>query len=420
MRKISIALSITMAVMLIGTAMYTTRQKVAVKKTPSKANSSATMRKGMELQEAMEQKISLFGRQVKRSKESGEPLKWKRKAVAKNEWLPVPNLTKKGNEGQRNRLFTRRLKLTQDSIGKTVIKASDSPTQGQLIRSGKSFDGDLRTLPQNRAVERERPEREGPAPSPVEIDPTSLRIPQTTIEKFLKPSRVLAPAPAQILGFEGLDRQNWGSGSPPDTNGDVGPNHYIQSVNASVGIYDKTNGNLLTAFTFDTLMSQGNFGNQCDNHNFGDPVVLYDTFEDRWILTDFAFTLDGGNNVNPPIAYQCFAVSKTGNPVSGGWNFYSTTVTDALNDYPKLGVWPDGICPRTCSGFPAGSSFQGVRTWAFNKAQMYAGAPTAQSVSFNVGTAISHLSQVTLVCKPERHPQVVPICLFRPGYSQTR
>ena len=41
-------------------------------------------------------------------------------------------------------------------------------------------------------------------------------------------------------------------------------------------------------------MSQGNFGNLCDTDNFGDPVVLYDTFEDRWVITDFAFQLDGG------------------------------------------------------------------------------------------------------------------------------
>ena len=42
-------------------------------------------------------------------------------------------------------------------------------------------------------------------------------------------------------------------------------------------------------------MSQGHFGNLCDTNNFGDPVVLYDTFEDRWIITDFAFTLTGGS-----------------------------------------------------------------------------------------------------------------------------
>jgi hypothetical protein len=166
----------------------------------------------------------------------------------------------------------------------------------------------------------------------------------------------------------------------------VGPNHYIQSVNTSIGIYNKTTGAQITAFTFDTLMSQGNFGNLCDTDNFGDPVVLYDTFEDRWIISDFAFVLDGGGNVNPQTAFQCFAASKTGDPVAGGWNFYSIDTTGGLGDYPKLGIWPDGVYMSVnMFGYPAGATFQNTRVYAFNKAQMYAGAPSVQSISFNVG-----------------------------------
>jgi len=92
----------------------------------------------------------------------------------------------------------------------------------------------------------------------------------------------LAPAPPPIGVFEGLDRFNWGAGSPPDTNGDAGPNNYIQTVNTSIGVFRKSDGFQQAAFTFNTFMSQGSFGNLCDTNNFGDPVVLYDTFEDRW------------------------------------------------------------------------------------------------------------------------------------------
>ena len=193
-----------------------------------------------------------------------------------------------------------------------------------------------------------------------------------------------APAPPPTANFEGLDFNTWGNGHPPDTNGDVGPNHYIQSINTSVGIFDKTTGNLITAFTFNSFMSQGNFGNLCDTNNFGDPVVMYDTFEDRWVITDFAFQLSGGAVVAPPGAFQCFAVSQTGNPVSGGWNYYSIQLTDFLNDYPKFGIWPDGIyMSANLFGFPAGGAYAGPRFWALNKAQMYAGAPTVQVVSFD-------------------------------------
>lgn len=202
---------------------------------------------------------------------------------------------------------------------------------------------------------------------------------------------VSAPAPGPSTSFEGLsyngncNGSQCGAGHPPDTNGDVGPTYYIQTINTAIGIYDKSTGSQVAAFTFDALMSQGAFGNLCDTENFGDPVVLYDTFVDRWVITDFAFKLDGaGNVVNPPGAFQCFAVSQTGNPVAGGWNFYSLQMTDGLGDYPKLGVWSDGIyMSANMFGFAAGSSFQNVRVWALEKSKMYAGQ-AAQAVSFDV------------------------------------
>ena len=110
-------------------------------------------------------------------------------------------------------------------------------------------------------------------------------------------------------------------------------------------------------------MSQGNFGNLCDTDNFGDPVVLYDTFNDRWIISDFAFQVNASGDVlNPPGSFECFAVSKTGDPVSGGWNFYSINITDGLQDYPKLGVWPDGLyMSANMFDFTATGAFQNVR-----------------------------------------------------------
>jgi hypothetical protein len=253
------------------------------------------------------------------------------------------------------------------------------PVQRQLTKA-PGHVSDVRRLPQTRPRQKERPELPEPPTNPILVAAHS-ELPAD------RPSQLVptAVAPAPLIVFEGLDRFNWGSGSPPDTQGDAGPTYYIQAVNSSVGIYRKSDGFREAAFTFDTLMSQGAFGNQCDTENFGDPVVLYDTFEDRWVLTDFAFTLDGGGNVNPPIAFQCFAVSQTGNPLTGGWNFYSITISDALNDYPKFGIWPDGLyMTSNLFGYPAGATFIKSREWAFNKFQMYAGSPTVQVVSFDV------------------------------------
>ncbi len=247
---------------------------------------------------------------------------------------------------------------------------------------------DVRKL-KSTVVRKERTERTPPGFAPegtraAEALENPARVaPQ--LPRVVKQSQMIsAAAPAPDSSFDGLDFANWGAGHPPDENGDVGPTYYIQTVNTSIGIYSKSTGTRVAAFTFNSFMSQGHFGNLCDTDNFGDPVVLYDSFEDRWVITDFAFKLDGGGNVvNPPGAFQCFAVSKTGDPVNGGWNFYSIAAPGALNDYPKFGVWPDGIyMSANMFGYPAGASYQGYHVWALNKQQMYAGAPSPQVIDF--------------------------------------
>ncbi len=272
--------------------------------------------------------------------------------------------------------------LSRGNAAPPLAKGSGKPTELTMVRAG-STSVDLSTLPVAKPKKRERPEREEPDVVPVPLPGSS---PQSTP---VPPVGLLAAAPAPQASFAGLDFNTWGAGHPPDPVGDVGPTYYIQAVNTSIGIFRKSDGVRVAAFTYDTFMSQGHFGNLCDTDNFGDPVVLYDTFEDRWMITDFAFQLDGsGNVINPPGAYQCFAVSKSGDPVAGGWNYYSLHLTDGFGDYPKFGVWPDGIyMSANVFAFAAGGSFMAPRVWALNKAQMYAGNPTIQIVQFNAPSA---------------------------------
>ena len=247
-------------------------------------------------------------------------------------------------------------------------KSVGHPAELSLRRAG-STSIDLRKLPKTKPEKHERDELEPPDVEPIEL-PGS--VPQPAGPVVPGPS---APAPAPLKSFLGLDYATWGAGHPPDTNGDVGPTYFIETVNTSVGIYDKTTGNQVAAFTFNTLMSQGSFGNTCDTNNAGDPVVVYDTFEDRWIISDFAFTGIGN--------FQCFAVSKSGDPVTGGWNFYSLAITDAFGDYPKFGVWPDGLYMSANLYTTSIGTYRNPRLFALNKAQMYTGAPSVQIVTFD-------------------------------------
>jgi hypothetical protein len=114
-----------------------------------------------------------------------------------------------------------------------------------------------------------------------------------------------------------------GNGHPPDTNGDVGINYYIKGINEAYAIYDKATGNRLAAFTEVSLWA-GAGSTPCTTDPFGDPIVLYDQTADRWILTNLGFNLVNGNPVAPYM--QCFAVSKTNDPVAGGYWLYAIRI----------------------------------------------------------------------------------------------
>ena len=115
--------------------------------------------------------------------------------------------------------------------------------------------------------------------------------------------------------------------NPPDTVGDVGPNHYVQMVNATqFQIFDKNGVSVFGPANFGNLWP---VGNSCRD-NAGDPIVVYDHLADRWLLSQFA---------DPN--HMCIAISQTPDPTVGTWFLY-TFNTGAFPDYPKFGVWPDG------------------------------------------------------------------------------
>ena len=123
---------------------------------------------------------------------------------------------------------------------------------------------------------------------------------------FSSPVGMLTPSP--IVGFEGLD--NITGVMPPDTEGAVGPNHYVQMINSVYAVFDKT-GNMLTGpHNNNTLWT--NLGGRCASDNDGDPIVLYDEQVDRWVLTQFAVDFDSPNP-NPQNSLQNLAPSSNSN-----------------------------------------------------------------------------------------------------------
>jgi hypothetical protein len=176
---------------------------------------------------------------------------------------------------------------------------------------------------------------------------------------------------APLLTFEGLANvDNPFQVSPPDPNGEVGPNHYVEMVNLVFAVYSKTGARLLGPLTLGTLWA-GFALEDCTDLS-GDPVVLYDQLADRWILTQFT--------TRGPIYYNCVAVSQTGDP-TGAYFRYAFSTGENFPDYPKYGVWPNAYFLSTRE-FAPDDSFAGDGAYALERNKMLAGNPAARAVKF--------------------------------------
>jgi hypothetical protein len=190
--------------------------------------------------------------------------------------------------------------------------------------------------------------------------------------------------PAALLSFPGLSYADnlaagFGNLSPPDTNGDVGPNHYVQQTNLLVRVWDKSGTPLTAPFKLSSLFTP--LGGQCAAPDAGDPIVLYDALADRWLLSQFAFA-----TTSAPPYHECIAISQTGDP-SGAYYLYDfITPGNEFPDYPKLGVWPDAYY-MTTNQFLNGGNFDGAGAFAFERAKMLSGNPSAAMVYFNLNLA---------------------------------
>jgi hypothetical protein len=167
---------------------------------------------------------------------------------------------------------------------------------------------------------------------------------------------------------------------PPDTNGDVGRDHYCQMNNLVWECFSKKTGASVVGPLPNTSFWTGT-GSFCEAFNDGDPIALYDHDADRWIFTQFALF----DPVPLPgffVSHQCFAVSQTNDP-SGAYYLYDFIYSvpafgglAALNDYPKVTVWPDGyyisVNEFEFFGFFA---FVGASAAVVDRNAMLAGAP---------------------------------------------
>ena len=219
--------------------------------------------------------------------------------------------------------------------GPLAPPAGLAPPAATGVLVGRSLQHDqsppLHTLaPAGAPSRRSRPAAPEPAGG------TGPTAPDPVVQRAFHP----LAAPATLPGLSHAWASISGTGySPPDPNGDVGPQHYIQAVNASFQIWTKSGVALYGPAPLNTLWSS--FGGDCATRNDGDPVVLYDPLADRWLISQFTAVA--------PYT-ECVAVSATADPL-GVWNRYSFLLSGEFNDYSEVRrvarrLLHDGQCGR--------------------------------------------------------------------------
>lgn len=191
-------------------------------------------------------------------------------------------------------------------------------------------------------------------------------------------------APAATVGVNvngSSNNQNVGYlVTPPDPNGDVGPNHYVQTVNSLVQIFDKSGTSVFGPVETSTIWS--GFNGPWNGHNDGDAVVIYDDNADRWLISQFA--IDCGQS-GSYTEYELVAISTSPDPT--GSYFRYAFQYDYMPDYPKIGVWSDGYYISVNRFNTNGTgTFVGAGAGVLERSKMLIGDPTARLIYFKTET----------------------------------
>lgn len=148
--------------------------------------------------------------------------------------------------------------------------------------------------------------------------------------------------------------------TPTDPTGAIGPSHYVNAWNSAFRIWDKEGNALTPAASLGTIFP---------GETSGDPIVMYDGFADRFIITEFSFSPNG----------FLVAVCQGPDPVNDGWYTYRFN-SGTFPDYPKFSVWSDGY--YITANKNSGSAGTSDVVFAIERDLMLIGDENAQMVGF--------------------------------------
>ena len=131
---------------------------------------------------------------------------------------------------------------------------------------------------------------------------------------------------------------NVDSGSfPPDTEGAVGINHFVELINGNYSVYDKLTGAEVQTSSLNQFWLNAGVSAATVDSSF-DPRVIYDHDSQHW----FAVSVDNRRDADSNIL---LAVSDSSNPTFGwtGFSFDADPADARWADFPMLGLDEAGV-----------------------------------------------------------------------------
>jgi hypothetical protein len=225
----------------------------------------------------------------------------------------------------------------------------------------------------------------------VTTPPLSQMAPVRRGEQVSRSSFAEANVDATLTTNSGLDILGVGMGFPGYTeqaniavaNGAAGATQFVQFVNESFAVFDKSTGDVISGPIAGHTLWQS-LGAPCSTTSDLDETAQYDKLANVWVMMMPLYT-------NPP--YLCIAVSTTSD-ATGSWNLYEFEIPvnatlqcdcDPMPDYPKLGVWPDAYYIAYAQSVDL--VYQGPAACAVDRNSMLNGADATMQCFTNNGTS---------------------------------
>lgn len=186
--------------------------------------------------------------------------------------------------------------------------------------------------------------------------------------------------------FHGIGTNSVNVYIPPDPNLSVGAAQIVQTVNVEFAVWDKPASfggaptPTLAPAPLHVIFSSLGSNDLCATTDGGDPVVIWDNYDQRWLVSQLAYN----SRLNDD--HWCVGVSNTSD-AAGSYSVYDFDFGSSFPDYPKVGIWNTGASSAHSGIYASFNIFANGRTFK-----------GAAACAFPLVDMLSPPDQITLVC----------------------